>query len=182
MLPLPSVSRSAASTSSSSAATSSITCARLLRRHDDGVADAVRAADGEGAHAVRAGVGVGGVDDDVVVRHAERLGARSARMTVFRPWPRSTLDSVTTKLPVGGGMDERLGRIAAEVHAGRVVDRGDAASAQHRHAQASSRQRRHRRELVGDRPVRRARPPPACTSISAAPSAILRCAFMSPSR
>ena len=49
--------------------------ARLLRRHDDGVADAVGAAAGEGAHAVRAGVGVGGVDQHHVRRHADRLGA-----------------------------------------------------------------------------------------------------------
>ena len=49
-------------------------CRAPRGRDHDGVADAVRAARGEGAHVVRAGVGVGGVDDDVLDRHAERLG------------------------------------------------------------------------------------------------------------
>ena len=48
--------------------------AGLARRHHDGVADAVSAAAGEGAHAMRAGVGVGRVDHHAVIGHAERLG------------------------------------------------------------------------------------------------------------
>ena len=41
----------------------------------DSVADAMGAARGETAHAVRTGVGIGGVDIDILDRHAERLGA-----------------------------------------------------------------------------------------------------------
>ena len=48
--------------------------AGFLRGLDDGVADAVRAAGGEAAHAVRAGVAVGGVDVDV-----GRRGRRGSR-------------------------------------------------------------------------------------------------------
>ena len=53
--------------------------ARFLRRHDDGVADAMGAPAGERAHAVRAGVGVGGVDQDHLQRQAERLRRASGR-------------------------------------------------------------------------------------------------------
>jgi hypothetical protein len=48
---------------------------RFARRRHHGVADPVGAAGGEGAHAVRAGVGIGGVDEDVLHGDAERLGA-----------------------------------------------------------------------------------------------------------
>ena len=128
MLPLPSVSRSEASASSSSAATSSSTCARFLRRHDDGVADAVRAAAGEGAHAMRAGVGVGGVDDDRLDRHADRLGAD---LRHHRLQPLAEIDARQRDDEIAGGrrVHQRLARIAAEIHAGRIVDRGNAAPA-----------------------------------------------------
>ena len=36
------------------------------------------------------------------------VSAQICAITVFSPWPRSTLDSVTTKLPVGRRMDQRL--------------------------------------------------------------------------
>ena len=49
--------------------------ARLLGRGDHRVADAVGAARGKTAHAMRPGVGIGGVDVDVLHRHAERLRA-----------------------------------------------------------------------------------------------------------
>ena len=49
--------------------------ARLLGRHDDGIADAMRPAAGKGPHAMRASIGVGGIDPDRVHRHAEGLGA-----------------------------------------------------------------------------------------------------------
>ncbi len=75
MLPSPSVSRSAAFDLQLLGRDFQHHLPRFLRRLDDGVADAVRAARGEGAHAVRAGVGVGGVDDDLLGRHADRLGA-----------------------------------------------------------------------------------------------------------
>ena len=53
------------------------------------------------AHAMRAGIGVGGVDIDVLDRHAERLGADLRASPDFMPWPRSMDDSATMKLPVG---------------------------------------------------------------------------------
>ena len=49
--------------------------ARLLGRRDDRVADPVSPARCEAAHAVRAGVGVRGVDEDVLDRDAERFRA-----------------------------------------------------------------------------------------------------------
>ena len=53
--------------------------ARFLGSHHHGVADAMRAARGEAAHVVRAGVGVGGVDVDIGDRHPQRLRRDLAR-------------------------------------------------------------------------------------------------------
>ena len=61
------------------------------------------------------------------------VSAQICAMICFRPWPRSTLDSVTMKLPVGVEWTSAWRRVAAEVHAGRIVDRGHAASAPDRH-------------------------------------------------
>ena len=51
---------------------------RLRRCLDDGIADAMRAARGEGAHAVRTGIGVGGVDRHKVGRARRSSRRRSA--------------------------------------------------------------------------------------------------------
>src|SRR3979411_1218075 len=86
MLPRPSGSRSGALTASASAGApittprppchrAHRTAAGFLRRRHYRVADAMRAARGETAHAVRPGVGIGGVDIDVLYRHAECLRA-----------------------------------------------------------------------------------------------------------
>ena len=136
MRPLPSVTRSPASTSSSVEATLEHHLARFPRGHHDGVADAVRAAAGEGAHAVRPGVGVGGVDHHLVVGHAERLGGdlRADRLDALAEIDRGQRDDEAAG---GGGMDQRLAGIAAEIHAGRVVDGGDAAPLAARPSHAS---------------------------------------------
>ena len=132
MRPLPSVTRSPASTSSSVGGDLEHHLARFPRRHHDGVADAVRAAAGEGAHAMRAGVGVGGVDHDVVVGHAERLGGdlRADRLDALAEIDGGQRDDEAAG---GRGVDQRLARVAAEIHAGRIVDGGDAAPLQPGH-------------------------------------------------
>ena len=96
--------------------------ARLAGGHDDGVADAVGAAAGEGAHAVRAGVGVGGVDHHALVGDAERLGGdlRADGLDALAEVDRGEGDDEAAG---GGGVDQRLAGVAAEVHAGGVVDR-----------------------------------------------------------
>ena len=53
--------------------------ARFRGRFDDRVAHAVRGAAGEGAHAVRAGVGVGRVDQHVLKGNAQMSRRRSGR-------------------------------------------------------------------------------------------------------
>ena len=46
--------------------------------------------------------------------------------TVLRPWPRSALARLMTKRAGRRHVDQRLGGVAAQVHAGRVVDRRNA--------------------------------------------------------
>ena len=95
--------------------------ARFLRGLDNRVADPVRAARCERAHAVRAGVAVGGVDIDIGHGNAEGLGRDLAGdgLHALAEIDRRQRDG---ELAVGIGVDERLGRIAAEVHADRIVD------------------------------------------------------------
>jgi hypothetical protein len=93
----------------------------LAGRHDHGVADAVGAAAGERPHAVGAGVGVGGVDDDVPDRDAERL-RRALGDDGPQPLAEIHRGERDHEPAHGGGVDERLRRVAAEVHPGRVVD------------------------------------------------------------
>ena len=154
--------------------------ARLLGGHDDGVADAVRAAARKGAHAVRARVGVGGVDDDVVVGDADGLGAdlRHHRLQAL-----AEIDARQRHHEVarGGRVDESLARVAAEIHAGRVVHRGDAAPARLAHAGPP--------DLVEDAAMdsssigQPASFEAACmVSTSAAPCTCSPCALVSPSR
>ena len=114
--------------------------ARLARRRHHGVADAVGAAGGEAAHAMGSGVGIGGVDIDVLDRHAERFGA---------DLPRHRLHALAEvdrgqrhgELAARIGMDQRLARVAAEIHADRIVDRRHAASAKLGHFISSWRRR-----------------------------------------
>ena len=122
MLPRPSVSRSLRVDLELLGGRLQHHAARLPRRDDHGVADAMRAARGEGAHAVRAGVGVGGVD---IAR------PRPARRASRRDLPRDRLHALAEidrrerdrELAGRVGMHQRLARIAAQVHADRVVDR-----------------------------------------------------------
>ena len=111
--------------------------AGFLGRLDDGIAGAVRAARGEGAHAVRAGIGVGGVDDDAVCGHADRFGA-DLRHDLLHAL--AEIDAGKGDHEVAGRrrMDKRLGRIATKVHAGWIVDRSDAASTPDRHLRLPS--------------------------------------------
>ena len=104
----------------------------LLRRHDDGIADAMRTARGKSAHAMRARVGVGGIDPDGVDRDTQGLGAdlRHHGLQALAEIDRGEGDHEAAG---GGGVNERLRRITAEVHAGRIVDGGDAASPQDCH-------------------------------------------------
>ena len=108
--------------------------ARLLGRRHDGVADAMGAARGERAHAVRPGVGVRGVDIDVLDRHAERLGADLPRHG-FHALAEIDRRQRYRELAAGVGMNQRLAGVAAEVHADGIVDRRDAASAMSCHGQ-----------------------------------------------
>ena len=102
--------------------------ARLARRNRDRVADAMRAARRERAHVVRAGVAVGGVDVDILDRHAERFG---------RDLPRHRFHALAEidgrerdgELAARIGVHQRLARIAAQIHADRIVDRRHAFSA-----------------------------------------------------
>ena len=75
MLPRPSVTRSPASTSSFSAAASSRTPRASSAAAMTALPTRWVPARGEAAHAVRSGVGVRGVDEDVLDRHAEGFGA-----------------------------------------------------------------------------------------------------------
>ena len=61
-------------TSSSSAAASSIIARASWAAGDHRIADPMGTARGERAHAVRTGIAVGGVDVDVLHRHAQRFG------------------------------------------------------------------------------------------------------------
>src|SRR3954452_8694911 len=54
-------------------------------------------------------------------------------------------------------MHESLSRVAAEIHAGRIIDRGNAASAPDRHGLTPLIARRHLHEALGNWPVGDAR-------------------------
>src|SRR5579863_8948350 len=77
---------------------------------------------------MRPGVGIGGVDVDVLYRHAERLGADLPRhrLHALAEIDRRQSDG---ELTARIGMDQSLAGVAAEIHADRVIDRGDAAPA-----------------------------------------------------
>ena len=83
---------------------------------------------------MRPGIRIGGVDIDVLDRHAESFRAISSR---HRFHPLSEIDRRERDGEFSGriGMDQRLARIAAEIHADRIIDSRDAASAMLRHDQ-----------------------------------------------
>ena len=101
--------------------------ARLARRGHDGVAHPMGAARGETAHAMGAGVGIGGVDINVLDRHPERLGADLARhrLHALSEIDRGQRDG---ELAARIGMNQRLTRVAAQIHANGIVHRRHAAS------------------------------------------------------
>ena len=101
--------------------------ARLLGGHDDGIANPVGGPAGESAHAVRPGVGIGRVDHHIFDRQAQGLGPNLGQNCL----------QALTQIGTGkaddegarrGGMDQGLAWIAAQVHAGRVIDGRDARS------------------------------------------------------
>ena len=107
-----------------------------------------------------AGVGVAGVDR-ARCRTARRAPRRrSGASTVFRPWPEVDARQRDDEVADGGGVDQRLGRVAAQVHAGRVVDGGDAAPAQlgHGHCIAVHPRRGASSSADSARPTARGRP------------------------
>ncbi|MET4792526.1 hypothetical protein ABIF64_004704 [Bradyrhizobium japonicum] len=100
----------------------------LARRGHHRIADAMGAARGEGAHAVRTGVGIRGIDIDVLDGNAQCLRA---------DLPRHRLHALAEvdrrqrhrELAARVGVNQRLAGIAAEIHADGIVDRRHAASA-----------------------------------------------------
>ena len=107
---------------------------RLTRRHHHRIADAVRAARGERAHAMWPGIGIGGVDIDVLDRHAQRLGADLPRHR-FHALAEVDRRQSDGEFSARIGVDQRLARIAAEIHADRIVDGRNPATAMLAHDQ-----------------------------------------------
>ena len=106
----------------------------FARRRHYRVADAMCSARGERPHAMRTGVGISGVDVNVLDRHAQRLGANLPRHR-FHSLAKVDGRQGDREFAARIGMDQRLARIAAEIHADRIIDGGDAASAMFRHDQ-----------------------------------------------
>jgi len=77
-----------------------------------------------------------GVDAHHLERHAQRLGADLGEHRL-QPLPEVDAGERDHEVPDRGGVHQRLRRVAAEVHAGRVVDGGDAAPVQQRHDRIS---------------------------------------------
>ncbi len=102
---------------------------RLERGRDHGVAHPVGRSAGERAHVVRPGIGVGRVDDDLLERHAHRLGGDLADDRP-QPLPEVRGRERHDERAARRGVDQGLGRVPAEVHPGRVVDGGDAGPTQ----------------------------------------------------
>ena len=161
--------------------------AGLDGRRDHGVADPVGRPAGERAHVVRTGVGVGGVDEDGLERDAERLG-RDLADDGPQPLAEVRRRERDDEIAAGRGVDQRLRRVAAEVHAGRVVDGGHARAAQlghvrglHRVAPSVPRGA----EVIAANSAGSSCPTSAAAacivSMRVASSTSLRCGFMSPS-
>ena len=83
---------------------------------------------------MRAGVGIGGVDIDVLDRHAQRFRADLPGHR-FHPLTEVDRRQRDGELPARIGVNQRLTRIAAEIHADRIIDGGDAAPAMLGHDQ-----------------------------------------------
>ena len=128
MLPRPSVTRSAAIDLQLLRRRLQEDPARLLGRRDDRVADPVRPPRGEAAHAVRTGVGVRGIDEDVLDRDPERFRADLAHHALHA-LAQIDRGQGHGEFAAGIGVHQRLARVPAEVHADRIVHRCDPASA-----------------------------------------------------
>ena len=94
--------------------------ARLLRRHHHRIAGAVSGAAREGAGAVGAGVGVGGLHHDALVGDAEGL-CRDLRQHGAEPLAQVDARHGDDEVAGRRHVDQRLGGIAAEMHPGRIV-------------------------------------------------------------
>ena len=94
---------------------------------DHGVAGAMRSTRGKRSHAMRSGIGVRGVDDHTLGGHAERLGAD---LRHDRFYSLSQIDAGKRHYEIAGrgGVNQGLCRVAAEIHASRVIDGRDAAA------------------------------------------------------
>ena len=83
---------------------------------------------------MRAGVRIRGVDIDVLDRHAERLGADLPRHR-FHSLSEIDRRQGDGEFSARVGMNQCLARIAAQIHADRIIDGGDAAPAMLGHDQ-----------------------------------------------
>jgi hypothetical protein len=106
--------------------------ARLARGHDDGVADAMGPAAGEGSHAVWTGIGVGSVDQNHLQRKPQRL-RRALGDDGFQTLPEIDRRERNDETAGRGGVNQRLRGIATQIHPGRIVDGGKTAPAQPGH-------------------------------------------------
>src|ERR1700733_8919831 len=83
---------------------------------------------------MRAGVGIRGVDVNVLDRDAERLGANLSRYR-FHSLAKVDGGQRHGEFAAGIGMDQRLTRIAAKIHPDRIIDGSNATSAMFGHDQ-----------------------------------------------
>ena len=83
---------------------------------------------------MRAGIGIGGIDINVLDRHAQGL---RANLPGHRFHPLSEVDRRQSdgEFAARVGMNQRLARIAAEIHADRIIDGRDATPAMFGHCQ-----------------------------------------------
>ena len=83
---------------------------------------------------MRAGIGIGGVDVNVLDGHAQRLGADLPRHR-FHPLAEIDRGQRNGELAAGVGMNQRLAWITAEIHPDRIIDGSDAPPAMFGHDQ-----------------------------------------------
>ena len=130
--PWPSISRSSTAASSSSAATSSSAwrasvAAAITALPTRWVARLANVPMSCGP------VSVSAVSTTTSSNATPSVSAAIWPITVRKPWPEVGGGQGDDERPAGRRVDEGLRRVAAEVHAGRVVDRGDPGAAQLRH-------------------------------------------------
>ena len=151
--------------------------ARLLRRHHHRVAGAVGGAAREGAGAVGAGVGIGGLHMDALVGDAEGLG-RDLRQHGAQALAEVHACHGDNEIAGRRHVDQRLGGIAAQVHARRIVHGREAGASQLGHQLAFLSQEVIARYAAG-RSWPASRAAAWMVSTIAASSFTLRCARMS---